>query len=439
LQGTTISVGPGATLSSIARQIPDTIKDTPCGCAKDRDPLTYSFIPPDRPKYGSNYVIYLGRKDIRTIYTIVLDRSPSNRRELQVDSAAGVIRFSEAPPETTLTYDSEISPFTYDRGKRAAVSNADVLVANGGTLTLGSPEDRTKGETLVMASRREGQLELVVWKGGSLLVHDSQITSGTGEAYWLRIGGTHFRNGKQHYEGGVGTGRFWNTAIEYAKLDLLLPRKVELDHCRLSKLPGVRGVAFAPPKYGVVMRDTTVDASGQKYALRFHDPPSGKGYEIRGCKFSNSAVADVSFHYGNNANIALVSTEYSTGGAGARNAITRKWYLEVSIVDEDGDPVPSIEVWADCSGGEEYDDRTTTGAGGKCQLKVTQYMENREGTHAYANEIKVNDGAGYVTVIAGLSVARDESYRLTRTRTNPSAYRSARLPAEGEVATEEEL
>jgi len=262
----------------------------------------------------------------------------------------------------------------YDAARREAEAKASLVVRGG--LRIGDPDDRRRGETLVLDTVVCGDLRLEVARGGRLEVYHSEVTTKSrmltadqcSRGYALVVDGTlAVADSRFLYMSGSRS----ETARERARVDLDRAVFSLSDGCSFHtvRLDGRRAD----------IRDSRFRCEG-----RFGFIVEGLGdapVVLRRCLLSGR-MADLALT-GRRAAAELVDCQFSKAKIKffhRRGRVVVRWTVKATVVERgSGRPLPGIAVTATSSGKvarETVESRTA--ADGTCQLVLGEYVATPE-------------------------------------------------------------
>ncbi|MFW6161274.1 MAG: Ig-like domain-containing protein [Planctomycetota bacterium] len=296
---------------------------------------------------------------------------------------------------------------SYDPERREAVAKASLVVHGG--LRIGDPEDRRKGETLVLDTVVCGDLRLEVAPEGRLEVYHSDIRTKTMKmtADACSLGYFFFVDGRLEaadsrflYMSGSGS----KTAKEGSSVALEDVVFALADGCAFhtDDADGAR----------MDIRDSTFSCEGQFGFLA--EGSSGKPIVLRRCKLVGQ-LADLALR-GRGAQVELIDCGFAPSKVKfyhRSGRATVRWTVRARVVTQGGgEPVPGATVAATSTGeGPAETIEARTGEDGTCRLVLTDYVATPEAPLPMPGVNDVTPHRLVVRSAAGKVLAERPAYR----------------------------
>ena len=297
--------------------------------------------------------------------------------------------------------------FTYDPERREGFSKASLVVR--GSLQIGDPDDRQKGETLTLDTVVCGDLRLEVARRGRLGIYHTDIKTGSEEltadqcsrGYALIVDGTlEAADSRFLYMSGSRS----ETAREDATVDLERVIFALCDGCafRTIKADGRK----------LKIRDSQFSCEGQ-----FGFIVEGRGAApivLRRCQLSGT-LGDLALRNGRG-EVELVDCRFSPAKVKfyyRRGRVAVRWAVKAKVIEEGtGTPVAGATVMAQSSGqGPTETVTATTGPDGTCELVLTEYVATPDLPVPQEEENGVTPHRVVVRSAAGKVLAEQARYR----------------------------
>lgn len=264
--------------------------------------------------------------------------------------------------------------FTYNAEAREGFSKATMVIR--GSLQIGDPEDRRKGETLVLDTVVCGDLRLEVARGGVLKLFHSDVKTGSEEltadqcsrGYALIVDGTlKAADSRFLYMSGTRSQTARGSAI------------VDLERVIFALCDGCAFRTVEVDGKGLNIRDSKFSCEGQFGVII--EGSGGGPVVLRRCQLSG-IMADLALRNGRT-DVELIDCRFSPTKVKffhRRGRVAVRWTVKAKVVAEGTDePVVGATVTATGSGkGGSETVEATTGADGTCSLVLTEYVASPE-------------------------------------------------------------
>ena len=264
--------------------------------------------------------------------------------------------------------------FAYDAKRREALSMASLVVH--GSLRVGDPEDRRKGESLILDTVVCGDLRVEVTRGGRLEVFHSDVRTKTqmitadqcSRGYALTVDGTLTAADSRFL---YMSGSRGETARARAQ--------VTLDRVIFALSDGCSFYVMEVDGKRLDIRDSKFSCEGQFGFIV--EGVGGAPVVLRRCELSGQ-MADLALR-GRRSDVELIDCRFARSKVmffQRHGRLAVRWTVKAKVVERgSGKPVAGVEVTAASTGrGPAETMEATTGGDGTCELVLTEYVATPE-------------------------------------------------------------